>query len=243
MAQPLSPEISVLESLDALSHEAARVVLLSARESVLCTGRCTIALSGGSTPKRLYELLASDEYRGAMPWDEIEWYWSDERCVPPDDPRSNFRLAHEAMLLRAGAAPTQVHRIAGEKAPPRAAQAYESLVRDRLPDLAFDLVLLGVGEDGHTASLFPGDPALEERERLVIDVRAPAGAEVAARVTMTLPLINRARSVLVLAAGASKRRIVHAVRSDPAGAAGDFPVARVRPVGHLTWLVDAAAAG
>ena len=243
MAKPMSPEISVLETADAMSHEAARFVLLSTREAVLCTGRCTVALSGGSTPRRLYELLASDEYRGALPWDEIEWFWSDERCVPPDDPRSNFRLAQEALLEGAGVAPAQVHRMYGELTPARAALAYEALVRERVPDHAFDLILLGVGEDGHTASLFPGHPALEEREQLVIAVRGADTIDVPDRITMTLPLINRARSVLVLASGASKRRIVQAVREDALAAAAHFPIARVRPAGHLTWIVDQAAAG
>lgn len=243
MAQPVSPEISVLASADAMSHEAARFVLLSTREAVLCTGRCTVALSGGATPGRLYELLASDEYRGALPWDEIEWFWSDERCVPPDDPRSNFRLADQAMLQRAGVAPQQVHRIYGELTPARAALAYESLVRERVPDHAFDLILLGVGEDGHTASLFPGHPVLEEREQLVSAVRGGDTVEVPDRITMTLPLINRARSVLVLAAGASKRKVVQAVQADAVRAAERYPVARVRPAGHLTWIVDQSAGG
>jgi 6-phosphogluconolactonase len=242
MAKSVSPEFAVLEDLDALSHEAARVVLLSAREAVICTGRCTIVLAGGATPARLYALLGSDEYRGAMPWDEIEWFWGDERCVPPDDPRSNFRLAHEAMLARVGVPPALMHRMAGEVRPPaRAARSYEALIRDRVPDQVFDLVLLGVGEDGHTASLFPGDPALEERERLVVAVTG-TGRPVPRRLTMTLPLFDRARSVLVLAAGAAKRDVVSAVRADPAAAAERYPVARLRPAGHLTWLVDRAAA-
>lgn len=243
MAQSMSPEISVLETADAMSHEAARFVLLSTREAVLCTGRCTVALSGGATPRRLYELLASDEYRGALPWDEIEWFWSDERCVPPEDRRSNFLLANEAMLQRAGVAPALVHRMYGELTPSRGALAYEAVVRERVPDHAFDLVLLGVGEDGHTASLFPGHPALEEREQLVIPVRGPETIDVRDRITMTLPLINRARSVLVLAAGESKRRVVRAVREDAGAAAARYPVARVRPAGHLTWIVDQAAGG
>jgi 6-phosphogluconolactonase len=239
----VSPEISVLDTADAMSHEAARFVMLSIREAVLCTGRCTVALSGGSTPRRLYELLASDEYRGALPWDEIEWFWSDERCVPPDDPRSNFRLADETMLSRAGVVPAQVHRMYGELTPSRAALAYEAVVRERVPDHAFDLILLGVGEDGHTASLFPGHPALDERERLIVALRGAEAIEVPDRITMTLPLINRARSVLVLTAGASKRRIVQAVRDDAVAAAERFPIARVRPAGHLTWIVDQAAGG
>lgn len=238
----MNAEFEVIDDVESLSHEAARVVMLSAREAVICTGRCTIALAGGGTPRRLYELLASDDYRGAMPWDEIEWFWSDERCVPPDDPRSNFRLANEAMLTRVAAPPERVHRIGGEVRPPsRAALSYEALVRDRVPDYAFDLVLLGVGADGHTASLFPGDPALDERERLVVAVTGDESREVRERITMTYPLLDRARSLLILAAGREKRDVVRAVRDDPEGAAHRYPVARVRPAGHLTWLVDKAA--
>lgn len=243
MAQSLRPDFEVLEDLDALSHEAARYVMLSAREAVICTGRCTIALAGGETPRRLYELLGSEDYRGAVPWDEIDWFWGDERCVPPDDPRSNYRLAHETMLERAGVSPSRVHRMSGETRPPsRAARSYEALVRDIVPDQTFDLVILGVGADGHTASLFPGHAALEERERLVVAVTADKGREVPKRITMTFPLLDRARSLLVLAAGASKRGVVHAVRSDPTAAAIRYPVARLRPAGHLTWLLDRAAA-
>lgn len=239
----MTPDFAVLDTLDDVSHEAARCLLLAARESVLCTGRCTIVLTGGSTPARLYELLASDEYRAAMPWDEIEWFWGDERCVPPDDPRSNFRLAHDAMLKPAGVSPVQMHRMVGEMEPPmRAALRYESIVRERVPDHVFDLILLGVGEDGHTASLFPGHPALDERERLVLAVTGEADREVPERITMTFPLINRARTLLVLASGSSKRAVVDAVRSDP-HAAERYPIARLRPEGHLTWIVDRAAGG
>ena len=243
MAKSVTPDFAVVESLEALSHEAARFVLLSAREAVICTGRCTIVLAGGATPARLYALLASDEYRGAMPWDEIEWFWGDERCVRAEDPRSNYRLAHDAMLSRVGVPPAQMHRMPGEVRPPsRAALSYEATIRDRVPDQIFDLVLLGVGEDGHTASLFPGHPALEERERLVVAVDGGPGREVRKRLSMTLPLFNRARSVLVLAAGEAKRDVVRAVRADAAAAAERYPAARLRPAGHLTWIVDEAAA-
>ena len=244
MAEPVTIEFSVLADLEAMSHEAARFVLLSAREAVICTGRCTVALAGGETPRRLYELLASDEYRGAMPWDEIDWFWSDERCVPPDDPRSNYHLAWDVMLGRAGVAPDRVHRIPAEVRPPsRAAHSYEATVRDLVPDFAFDLIILGVGEDGHTASLFPGDRALEQRERLVTSVRRKGATATPERITMTYPLLNRGHSVLVLAAGAGKREVVQAVRADPVAAAERFPAARLRPAGHLTWLVDREAGG
>lgn len=244
MAKPVTIDFSVLADLEAVSHEAARFVMLSAREAVICTGRCTVALAGGETPRRLYELLASDEYRGAMPWDEIDWFWGDERCVAADDPRSNYRMAHEVMLARAGVAPERVHRVPAEVRPPsRAAHSYERQIRDLVPDMAFDLIILGVGEDGHTASLFPGDRALEERERFVVSVRRKGAPATPERITMTLPLLNLGHSVLVLATGAGKREVVDAVRSDPVAAAEHYPVARLKPAGHLTWLVDQSASG
>jgi len=130
-----------------------------------------------------------------------------------------------------------VHRMPADAADlDRAARGYEALIRERVPELAFDLLLLGVGDDGHTASLFPGHPALEETERLVVPVEGPASLKVRHRLTFTYPLINQARSVLVLAAGATKRPIVDAIQRDP-DAAASYPIARVRPAGHLTWLV------
>lgn len=243
MAERVTPEVTVFDSLDALSHEAARCLIVAAREGVICTGRAAVALSGGHTPARLYELLASDQYRGAVPWDEIAWFWSDERAVPPDDARSNFGLAERLMLSRVPVNPSRVHRMPADAEDlDRAAMRYEETIRSEVPDLAFDLLLLGVGDDGHTASLFPGNAALDETERLVLPVRGGPELEVRSRLTFTYPLINLARTVLVLAAGAGKRPIVQAVAQD-APDADRYPVARIRPAGHLTWLVDAAAGG
>lgn len=241
MAERVTPEITVFNSLDGLSHEAARCLIVAAREAAICTGHAAVALSGGSTPRRLYELLASDEYRSAVPWDEIDWFWSDERAVPPDNAASNFRMAHELMLARAPVSESRVHRMPADAADlDRAARGYEALIRERVPELAFDLLLLGVGDDGHTASLFPGSDALEETERLVIPVQGAASLPVPRRLTFTFPLINQARSVLVLAEGAAKRPIVEAVmRGGPD--AEQYPVSRVKPAGHLTWLVDSQA--
>jgi 6-phosphogluconolactonase/glucosamine-6-phosphate isomerase/deaminase len=149
----VTPDITVLPDLEAISHEAARWVVVGAREAALFTGRCAIALSGGSTPGRLYELLASEQYRDVVPWDVIEWYWGDERCVPPDHEASNYRLAWDLMLSKAPVPESSTFRMPGEaRDHARAARRYENLLRDRLPDLAFDLVLLGIGSDGHTAS-------------------------------------------------------------------------------------------
>ena len=237
----MTPEVTVFDSLDALSHEAARCLIVAAREGVICTGRAAVALSGGHTPARLYELLASDEYRAAVPWDEVDWFWSDERAVPPDDARSNFGLAQRLMLSRVPVNPSRVHRMPADAADlDRAAMRYEEAIRSEVPDLAFDLLLLGVGDDGHTASLFPGNAALDETERLVLPVLGGPELEVRSRLTFTYPLINLARMVLVLAAGADKRPIVEAVTHDVPGA-DRYPVARIHPAGHLTWLVDRQA--
>ncbi len=244
MAQSVSPDITVLPDLEAISHEAARWMVVGAREAALFTGRCTVALSGGGTPRRLYELLASEAYRDVVPWDLIEWYWGDERCVPPDHEASNYRMAWDLMLSKAPVPQDNVFRMAGEaKDHARAALNYENLLRDRLPDLAFDMVLLGIGEDGHTASLFPRSTALSETERLVLHTRAPRGSVSPDRLTVTLPLLSHARNILVMAAGKSKQAIVKAVVTDPDAAAARYPVARVRTSGHLTWLVDEAAGG
>lgn len=238
----MTPDITALPDLEAISHEAARWMVVGAREAALFTGRCTIALSGGSTPRRLYELLASEEYREVVPWDVIEWYWGDERCVPPDHDHSNYRMAWDLMLGKAPVPVGNIFRMPGEaRDHARAARRYENLLRDRLPDLAFDLVLLGIGSDGHTASLFPRSTALSERERLVLHTRAPKGSDSPDRLTVTFPLLAHARNILVLAAGKSKQPIVNAVVTDPAAAAARYPVARVRTSGHLTWLVDEAA--
>jgi 6-phosphogluconolactonase len=237
VAERVTPEIAVFASLEAASHEAARCLIVAAREAVICTGRAAIALSGGQTPTRLYQLLASDEYRAAVPWDEIDWFWSDERAVPPDSPQSNFHLASEAMLSHVPVSPARIFRMPADAADlDRAARSYEALVRERVPELAFDLMLLGVGDDGHTASLFPGHPALEETERLVIPVEGEPSREVRWRMTFTFPPINLSRTVLILADGAAKRRIIDAVRQG-GDAAAQYPVSRVRPAGHLTWLV------
>lgn len=241
MAERVTPEITVFPSLDALSHEAARCLIVAAREAAICTGRAAVALSGGQTPRRLYQLLASDEYAAAVPWDEIDWFWSDERAVPPESEESNFHLASAAMLAHVPVSESRVHRMPADATDlDRAARSYEALIRERVPELAFDLLLLGVGDDGHTASLFPGHPALDETERLVVPVEGAASLAVRRRLTFTLPLINQARSVLVLAQGPAKRPIVEAVMRGDASA-DRYPVARVRPAGHLTWLVDEKA--
>jgi 6-phosphogluconolactonase len=194
---------------------------------------CTIALSGGSTPKRLYELLAQGK-GGHIDWKRVQIFFSDERNVPPDDLESNFRMAKES-FLGAGLVPeSNVHRIHGEYSADEAAKGYEEEIRKVLGDNpSFDLILLGLGPDGHTASLFPESPALNEKEKLVVGNRvAKLNAD---RITFSYPLLNTASCVLFLASGADKSRIARAVLNGD----GNFPSQRVNPTkGDLIWMLD-----
>ncbi len=238
----MTPEIVVVQDPDELSHEATRRFIWSANESVADRGRFSVALSGGSTPGALYRQLAEEPQRDQIPWGQVHVFWGDERCVPPDHSESNFQLAEEALLSRVPIPPGNVHRMCGEMEPEAAAQAYATKLRAffgaQWP--RFDLVLLGMGNDGHTASLFPGSDVLCETARPVVAVTAHYQGRPAQRVTLTLPAINAARQVLFLVTGAAKAEILQAVLEGPAGR---FPAQHVCPtVGQLTWLVDTAAA-
>jgi 6-phosphogluconolactonase len=202
-----------------------------------------VSLSGGSTPKALYQLLASDEFRGRFPWQRVSWYWGDERFVPYDHPESNFRMTREAMLAHAPVPPENIHPVPADGTPDDAARRYEQILQKAYGAATFDpqrplfdITLLGLGPDGHTASLLPGEPVLKERKHWVAAV-AHGRPEV--RITMTYPAIDSSRRVAFLVAGAEKAAIFGAIR------AGDshVPAAGVRPVGELLWFVDRAAAG
>ena len=206
-------------------------------------GPFRVSLSGGSTPKALYGLLASDEFRGRFPWQRVSWYWGDERFVPHDHPESNYRMVREAMLAKAPVPPGNIHPVPADGTPEDAAQRYERTLQEAYGAPAldparplFDVTLLGLGPDGHTASLLPGDPVLEERKRWVAVV-AHGRPEV--RITMTYPAIESSGRIAFLVAGREKASILRAIR------AGDsqVPAARVRPLGQLFWFVDSAAAG
>lgn len=203
-----------------------------------------MTLAGGTTPGLLYSRLAAAGTAGA-PWDRVDFFFGDERCVPPTSAESNYALARRELLEPLRIPAQSVHRIEAELRPPAAAaEQYERRLRTYFEGrtTGFDLVLLGVGADGHTASLFPGDGALEEVHRWVVPVRAPAGYEPAERITLTLPVLNRASTVIVLAWGDEKRRVTAAVLSGDEPAQR-LPIARVRPTGRLAWFLDAAAAG
>ena len=219
---------------------AAEVSRLSAG-SIARRGRFTVALSGGSTPAVLYALLAAPPHAAAIDWSRWHVFWGDERCVPPGHPDSNYGMAKRTLLDRVPIPPSQVHRMHGEDDPHRAADAYAAVLAETLgPDGRLDLALLGVGDDGHTASLFPNTAALSETERSVAANWVPHLS--AHRITLTLPTLNRARRVAVLAAGADKADAVRRALA-PTPADAPPPIALVTPENApVAWYLTTNAA-
>ncbi len=241
-------EVRVFPDAAALSCAVANEFARAAFEAVTARGRFAVALAGGSTPKQAYAELAAAHESGApkLPWDRIHVFFGDERCVPPDHPDSNFRMAREALLGRVPIPPANVRPWRGGVAPEDAATEGERELREffhlRAGEVPrFDLVMLGLGADGHTASLFPGSDALDETSRLV---RANWVQKLGAhRLTLTFPVLNAAAEVLFTAAGGEKGQVLREVlRPEPGGPS--HPAARVCPAGgRLVWFVDEAAAG
>jgi 6-phosphogluconolactonase len=228
--------------MDSLSHAVARAMVGVAQEAVHSQGHCRVALAGGSTPRWLYELLAT-RYRADMPWGGMRWFFGDERYVPPGDPQSNYQMAKAAMLDRVRVPGDRVHPMPTGYADPRqAAAAYEAALREIFPGAwpRFDLVLLGLGEDGHVASLFPGAAVLAEERLWVAPSLAPG--EPHRRLTLTYPVLNHAARTWFLVSGASKARALRlALRADTEPTL--IPAAGIRPVdGELVWWADEAAA-
>jgi len=240
-----SPEIRILTTPQELFAAAAEEVVRSANEAIAQHGRFTIALSGGSTPKNLFNLLATNA-RASLPWDRMFFFWGDERHVPPTDPDSNYRMAEEAMLSKIPVAAGNVFRVAAENPDAAAAaEAYEQTLR-KFFALApgefprFDLILLGMGPDGHTASLFPGTSGLQEKSRLVIANWVEKLKT--HRLSFTFPVLNAAACVTFLVSGTDKAPALHSVlESDAPGE--QYPAKLVHPSdGKLIWLIDRAAA-
>lgn len=233
-------EIVIVPDPGALARQAAQRFTALAREAVHSRGQFSAALSGGSTPGALYRLLAGAPFRGQIPWHGVHLFWGDERCVPPDDPDSNYRLARETLIARVPIPPGNVHRVRGELAPEAAAEDYAAELRHFFdaPWPRFDLILLGLGTDGHTASLSAGSEALAERA--VVAVAAQYQDRPSHRVTLTPPAINAARQVLFLVSGHAKAQIVRDVLEGPANR---FPAQAIHPTaGQITWLLDVDAA-
>lgn len=232
----------------ALARRAAQYFLEMVSEAVGAQGRARVAISGGSTPKETFALLAdaNEPWRSRMPWENLDLYWVDERCVPPDHADSNYRMTREAMLDLVPLRPEQIHRIEGELEPEAAAARYESELRNtfRLEGAEtprFDLVALGMGPDGHTASLFPHTDAIHELGRLAVANHVPQQKE-SWRVTLTWPVINHARSVFFLIAGADKAGVLKEVLTGPPEPER-LPSQLIWPAsGILTLILDEAAA-
>jgi 6-phosphogluconolactonase len=239
--------LRIVEDKDRLAQEAAAEIVNAVSAVLMENQRCTVALTGGSTPRAAYHLLGQEPLRGRLAWEKIHFFWGDERHVPPDHPDSNFRMAHEAFLSAVPVPAGNIHRIPAEDPDAtHAAAAYEETLRGFFhlsPDdkPRFDLLLLGLGPDAHIASLFPGNPALHETRQLVI---APWVEKLAAfRITLTAPVLNSAARVLFLVSGEEKSEAVEKVleaERDPER----YPGQLVRPAdGEVLWLLDRAAAG
>jgi 6-phosphogluconolactonase len=238
--------MEILPDGNALALRAADLFALAAQEAAAARGRFAVALSGGETPRALYKLLARQQFSQKVPWRRVHLYWGDERCVPPEHEHSNYGMAWDAFIRHVPIPAENVHRMRGEDPPEEAAQAYDRELRGlaaqskpRVDIPVFDLVLLGLGADGHTASLFPHSDALTVEDRFAVATEAPDGSS---RLTVTAPVLNAARRVWFLVSGAAKAgmvaEVIEGLRVPRA-----VPAQGVSPVhGTLTWLLDAAAA-
>lgn len=229
---------------NALYKKAAQIFLETATAAIKERGQAAVAVSGGSTPKKLFELLAEPYFAGRMDWPRVHFFWVDERCVPPQSPESNFGMTQAALFSKIVIPSGNIHRMAGEMSDPiQAARAYENELKaffklsHSFPK--FDLILLGTGEDGHTASLFPGSEAVREKDHWVVSTFVEKLQS--KRITLTFPVLNNAAHVLTLVSGNSKAEILKAILT--AEGPGRYPVQMVKPEwGELIWLFDAEAA-
>ena len=240
------PELWLTPNSTGLAEAAAELFTNAGREAVLQRGRFAVALAGGSTPKNGYATLAQEPWRSRVDWSRTDLFWGDERCVPPDHPDSNYRMAKEALADHVPVPAANVHRVPAEMSDPKAAaDSYENTLHEffdptegSLP--RFDLILLGLGEDGHTGSLFPGTSAITERHRLVVSVWVEKLETY--RITVTLPLINAARTVAFLVSGSKKAEVLKQTLSETPSEQR-LPAQLVRPTnGRLVWIVDWEAA-
>lgn len=233
----------VFADVDALNRGAAEELCTRCTGAVERQGKCSLVLSGGNTPQGLYQLLAR-EYRERVPWKNMDIYWGDERYVPHNDPKSNYRRAREILLDQVPIEPTRIHPIpTSSPDPEEAARSYESLLRQKFTGgrATFDIVLLGVGTDGHVASLFPGSTALQERERWVVVTSAPAPP--VTRISLTFPALNAASEILLLVSGVEKSAILLELERANKGTGSPLPVSKLSPAGPLLFFVDRQAAG
>lgn len=241
-----SAQIRILTTPQELFAAAGEEIIRLASESVASRARFTIALSGGSTPKNLYNLLATNA-KNSLPWDRVFFFWGDERHVPPTDPESNYRMVQEAMLSKVSVPTANVFPVPAENPDAAAvAAAYEKTLQTFFQPRAnefphFDLILLGMGPDGHTASLFPGTAALQEKSRLFVANWVEKLKM--HRLTLTLPVLNAARVVAFLVSGTDKATVLKTVLEDASASGEQYPSKLIRPTeGELIWFLDRAAA-
>jgi len=247
----MKQEISIYPTLADLSIAAAEFIAEQAEINIKKKGIFTLVLSGGTTPRPVYEQLAHPPLINRVDWQKTHLFWGDERCLPPDHSESNFALAYQAMLSKIDIPTRNIHRIITEiESPQKTAANYEEELRrffrpncqsEQDPYFpSFDLLLLGLGQDGHTASLFPGGQALEEGERWVVAVEGASGSPAVPRITVTFPVINQSRYVVFLASGEDKREVFQEIVNRPETAS--YPAARVKPSGKLLWFIDESLA-
>ena len=243
------PLVNVLPDAAALAAASAERFVVAAEQAIAERGRFVVALSGGSTPRHTFELLAREPRASRVNWSRVFFVWGDERCVPPTDPESNFRMAREALLDHVPVPPGNVHRMHGEEDPESAATSYEATLRTLFrtsngppsfePGRNIDLALLGLGDNGHTASIFPGSAIVNERARWVLSEYVPAVSMW--RITMTAPLLNAATEILFLVSGAAKASVLGRVLEGPRDP-HELPAQLIAPThGRIQWMVDRAA--
>jgi 6-phosphogluconolactonase len=241
------PEIRSYPTLPELSLAAAEFIADLAEATIESRNIFTLVLSGGSTPRLLYEELARQPVSKRIDWRKTHLFWGDERYLPKNHPESNFALAFQSLVAKVDVPPSNIHRVITENdSANAAAEDYEKTLRhffrppsgsEDHPYLpSFDLVLLGLGQDGHTASLFPGDAALEEKYRWVVAVDGASASPPVPRITLTFPVLNKAECVIFLVSGSDKKEVFAEIMNNPGTAA--YPAARVRPSGRLLWFVD-----
>jgi len=234
--------IQVFPDYDALSRATSEFIFQQAQSAIQRQGRFSLVLSGGRTPHRTYEMLAQGSSAKKFPWDNVHLFWGDERCVPENDPRRNECMARATFIDHVPIPAKNVHPVPYRPFPQKSAESYELVLKSyfagRRP--SFDLILLGLGEDGHTASLFPGSSVLLESEQWVAAVHSERTPLI--RISMTLPLINQARKILFLVSGKSKSRILHEIWNDSSNQ-HHLPAGSIQPLnGELIWFADEAAA-
>ena len=243
MAESRSPDVRVFPDLHKASQALAERLVELARDVLAAKGRFALALSGGKTPRYLYTFLAR-ECSSEVSWERAHLFWSDERCVSQESKDSNYAMAYNALISKVPLPSQNIHRIPAEINPSeKAAGNYEQMIREFFKpeeeeSFLFDAMILGVGEDGHTASLFPESSALAEKSHWVLAVNAPPSFSPQKRITLTLPLINRSRSIFFLVSGTKKREVVGEILKNPETARRLYPAALIHPLGSVAWYID-----